>query len=180
MAGGTGSRLWPITRAVSKQLMPIHDKSMIYYPLSTLIDAGIREILVITTPEDGPQFHRLLDDGSELGLAISYAVQPRPEGLAQALTIGATFIGSEPVGLVLGTISSTVSGSASSFESRRTSVVGSSSPIRSPIPASTASSSSTTTALWCPSRRSRPGRNRATRFRGSTSTTTPSSRSRAA
>ncbi|MGI8722037.1 MAG: glucose-1-phosphate thymidylyltransferase RfbA [Geodermatophilaceae bacterium] len=102
LAGGTGSRLSPITRAVSKQLMPIYDKPMIYYPLSTLIHAGIRDILVITTPEDSGQFHRLLGDGAELGLAISYAVQPRPEGLAQAFTIGADFIGTEPVGLVLG------------------------------------------------------------------------------
>jgi len=82
--------------------MPIYDKPMIYYPLSTLIDAGIRDILVITTPEDSAQFHRLLGDGAELGLAISYAVQPRPEGLAQAFTIGADFIGADPVGLVLG------------------------------------------------------------------------------
>ncbi|MDQ3052826.1 MAG: glucose-1-phosphate thymidylyltransferase RfbA [Actinomycetota bacterium] len=102
LAGGTGTRLSPITRAVSKQLMPIYDKPMIYYPLSTLIHAGIRDVLVITTPEDRTQFHRLLGDGAELGLAISYAVQPRPEGLAQAFTIGADFIGADPVGLVLG------------------------------------------------------------------------------
>lgn len=102
LAGGTGSRLWPITLAVSKQLMPVFDKPMVYYPLSSLIHAGIREVLVITTPEDRQQFERLLGDGSGLGLSISYAVQPRPEGLAQAFTIGAEFIGDESVGLVLG------------------------------------------------------------------------------
>ncbi len=102
LAGGTGSRLWPITLAVSKQLMPVFDKPMVYYPLSTLIHAGIREVLVITTPEDRLSFERLLGDGSDLGLSISYAVQPRPEGLAQAFTIGADFIGDEAVGLVLG------------------------------------------------------------------------------
>ena len=176
LAGGSGTRLYPITQGVSKQLLPVYDKPMIYYPLSTLIMAGIRDVLVISTAWDAPAFERLLGDGSAFGISITYAIQDRPDGLAQAFVIGANHIGNGPVALVLGDNIfygpgvGTSLGRFADIKAARSSPTG---VTRRP------------TAWWispktdgrCRWRRSRPPRSRTTRCRACTSTTTTSSRS---
>ena len=177
LAGGSGTRLYPITMGASKQLLPVYDKPMIYYPLSTLMMAGIRDIQVITTAHDASAFHRLLGDGSDFGVDISYAVQDRPDGLAQAFVICADHIGSDSVALVLGDNVFYGPGLGTNLNASKVSVAEQYSRTGWPIRRPTAWWSSAMTALHCRWRRSRPRRSRTTRCPGCTSTTTTSSRS---
>jgi glucose-1-phosphate thymidylyltransferase len=172
LAGGSGTRLYPITMAVSKQLLPVYDKPMIYYPLSTLMMAGIRDIQVITTADDAPAFRRVLGDGTDFGINISYAVQPRPEGLAQAFVIGADHIGSGSVGLALGDNIFHGPGLGTNLQRFQTVSGGAIFAYWWPTPRRMVSSNSARTASRRRSRRNRPRRNRSTRCLACTSTTT--------
>ncbi len=178
LAGGTGSRLHPITLGVSKQLVPVYDKPMIYYPLSTLMLAGIRDILIITTPQDAGQFRNLLGDGSRFGISLSYQVQREPNGLAQAFVLGADHIRDDSVALVLGDNIFYGPGLGTTLTRFHDVKGGAVFGYWVSDPARTASSSSTTPAPRSRWRRSRRCRGRTTPCRGCTSTTTTSSRSR--